>query len=320
MPSRGTLEAMHSAFDPTRPFTFAEGIAVGIGPRALRGRQYRKVFPGVYVAAHIPDTLVVRCRAALRVLPSDAVFSHHTAARLWAGSAPDDPNLHVSFLRPVSSRLPGIKIHRFTQQFASHRRHGLPVTSPEQTVIHLTRPLDLVELVACADQLVRRKVTSPQDLVVAAGRWTGQGAALARQAGLLSREAVDSVTETKVRLLMVLAGLPEPVVNHKIRRADGTVEYRLDLSFPDHLLAIEYDGRWHDDPEQRLLDEARREELGRRGWRFVVLHAEDIFETPDETLARLHLELAQRGIPVPAVLDDAWRRHFPLRGLVSLPA
>ena len=316
--SNGTVARMQSPFDPTQPFTHAEARAAGVSDRGLRGPAYRKIFPNVYVAAGIPDTLVVRCRAAQRILPADAVFSHQTAARLWGGAVPDDPNVHVAFTRAVSCAVPGIKVHRFTYEFATHaRRHGLPATTPEQTLRHLSRPLDLVELVACADQLVRRGATTPLDLVVAAENLLGQGGGLAREAGLLCRDNVDSSSETRMRLLMVLAGLPEPVVNHPLRRPDGSVEYRLDLSFPDHLLAIEYDGRWHDTPEQQLRDHARREELRRRGWRFVVLHAEDLFESPEATLDKLRAELAQRGIPVPAVFDDSWRRHFPVRGLVA---
>jgi hypothetical protein len=314
----GTVARVTSPFDPSQPFTHAEARAAGVSDRALRGPAYRKIFPNVYVAAGIPDTLVVRCRAARRILPPDAVFSHQTAAKLWGGAVPDNPNVHVAFMRAVSCAVPGIKVHRFTYEFATHaRRHGLPATTPEQTLLHLARPLDLVELVACADQLVRRGVTTPLDLVAAAENHLGQGGRLARQAGVLCRNNVDSSAETRVRLLIVLAGLPEPVVNHPIRRPDGSVEYRLDLSFPDYLLAIEYDGRWHDDPEQQLRDEARRQELRRRGWRFVVLHAEDLFETPDESLVRLQATLTQCGIPVPSVLDDSWRRHFPLRGLVA---
>lgn len=309
---------MHLLLDTSQPFTHAEARAAGISDRALRGPAYRRVFPNVYVASAIPDTLVVTCRAALRILPSDAVFSHQTAARLWGGVVPEDPNVHVAFTRAVSCTLPGIKVHRFINAFARDaRRHGLPVTTPEQTVIHLARPLDLVELTACADQLIRRRVTTQPDLVTAANGYHGQGRRLARQAGLLCRDRVDSGPETRVRLLLVLAGLPEPVVNHAVLRPDGTVEYRLDLSFPDQRLAIEYDGRWHDRPEQQVLDEARRADLVRRGWTVVILRAEDLFETPAETLAMVHGQLVAHGIPVPAVLDDTWRRHFPQRGLVA---
>lgn len=303
--------------DPTTPFTRAEALAAGLTDRALRGPRFRKVFTGVYVAAQIPDTLVVRSRAALRLLPGDAVISHHTAARLWRGSVPDSPNVHTAFTRDVGTAIDGIKTHRFARQLAVNRRHGLPVTTPEQTLLHLARPLDLVDLVACADQFVRQRVTTAFDIAEFARQNGGQGSALTVRAAELVRDRVDSAAETRVRLLMVLAGLPEPVVNHPITRDDGSVEYRLDLAFPEGRIAIEYDGRWHDTPEQRVLDEARRLDLAHRGWTVIVLRSEDLYETPELTLTRLGAELAAHGIPVPRVLDHEWRRHFPARALTA---
>ena len=40
-------------------------------------------------------------------------------------------------------------------------------------------------------------------------------------------------------MLMILAGLPEPVINHTIRWPDGTIRFRFALSYPDHRLIIE---------------------------------------------------------------------------------
>lgn len=308
---------MTDDFDPYVPFTYAEALRAGLPDRALRGAAYRKLFPNVYVARAVPDTLVVRSRAALRILPPDAVLSHATAARLWGGRAPDDPNIHVAFARDVRSTVDGIKVHRFRDTFVRRRRHGLPVTGPEQTMIHLARPLDLIDLVACADSLIRRKVTTPEDLLAAAQACRGHGGRLARQAALLARPRVDAPSETRVRLLMVLAGLPEPVVNHAVLREDGTEEYRLDLGYPRVKLGIEYDGRWHRRPEQQVADALRRQDLCSRGWRIEVLVAEDLYETPDATLARLYAVLAETGVQVPAVLSDEWRRYFPVRGLVA---
>jgi hypothetical protein len=308
---------MPSTLDITIPFTRAEARSAGITDRSLSGPAFRKIFTGVYVERTIPDTLVVRTKAALKLAPSDAVVSHHTAARLWGGAVPDSPNIHLAFARDVGTTVAGVKIHRFSRPLAVHRRQGLLVTTPEQTVLHLARPLDLVELVACADQFVRRKVTAPFDVSEFARQYGGQGSQLAERVGILARPRVDSASETRVRLLMVLAGLPEPVVNHPILRSDGSVEYRLDLSFPEVRLAIEYDGRWHDTKEQRLFDQARRADLVARGWTFVILHAEDLYETPHQTVGSLQAELDERDIPVPTVLNEDWRRHFPVRALTA---
>jgi len=51
--------------------------------------------------------------------------------------------------------------------------------------------------------------------------------------------------ETRLRMLIVLAGLPEPTVGHVIRRDDGSRLHRIDLAYLGLLIAVEYDGRQH---------------------------------------------------------------------------
>jgi hypothetical protein len=51
--------------------------------------------------------------------------------------------------------------------------------------------------------------------------------------------------ETRVRLLIVLAGLPEPKVNMIVRITNGKWRWRFDLCYPEYKLIIEYDGRRH---------------------------------------------------------------------------
>ena len=75
-------------------------------------------------------------------------------------------------------------------------------------------------------------------------------------------DGVDSGMETRLRLLLVLAGLPEPQVNVILRQPDGSWSMRLDLSYPHLELIVEYDGRQHaDSTQQWKRDSRRREEL-----------------------------------------------------------
>ena len=114
---------------------------------------------------------------------------------------------------------------------------------------------------ALGDRLVKKGRCTPTELVDYADAWPGQCRDEALRAARLVRERVDSVPETALRLLMVLAGLPEPQVDIRIYDADGDLRYRIDLGFEQVRLAIEYDGRWHDMDEQREHDEARRTDL-----------------------------------------------------------
>lgn len=263
------------------------------------------------VASVVPDTVVVRARAALLLAPEGAVVSHWTAARLWGGVVPDNEWTHISFMRDVRFRVRGVKHHRFRHRLDIKRRHGVPITSPEQTFCHLAKHLGLVDLVALGDRLVKKGRCSPAELVAYTDGWAGQCRREARIAARLVRERVDSVPETAVRLLMVFAGLPEPQVDIKIYDADGRLRFRIDMGFEVVRLAIEYDGRWHDEDDQPERDSARRAELsGDEDWTFVIVRAKDLYEQPEQLLEKLASEMSALGIPVPAVLFNHWRRHF----------
>ena len=296
---------------PTWPFLTRDGQTLGVSRRRLTTPEFRSVFAGVSVASVVPDTVVVRARSALLLAPDGAVVSHWTAARLWGGVVPDNEWTHVSFMRDVHFRVRGIKHHRFRHRLDIKRWHGVPVTSPQQTFCHLARYLGLVDLVALGDRFVKKGRCTPADLVDYADAWPGQCRHEALRAARLVRERVDSAPETAVRLLMVLAGLPEPQVNIPIHDADGNLRFRIDLGFEEVRFAIEYDGRWHDEEDQRQHDEERRTTLStEENWTFLIVKAPDLYEQPEQLLARIVAELEAHGIPVPAVLSDDWRIHF----------
>jgi len=171
---------------------------------------------------------------------------------------------------------------------------------------------ELVDLVALGDSLVRRKRTSPDDLVEAADGYGGKGSRLARRAASYVRSGVDSPAESRLRMLIVLGGLPEPKVNTILRDRNGEWSRRLDLSYPEIKLIIEYDGRHHADVRANWLsDIERREALERDGWRFVIVTAEGLYEAPLETLRRVRLAVTERGGRVRSRRIPAeWHRLF----------
>jgi hypothetical protein len=95
--------------------------------------------------------------------------------------------------------------------------------------------------------------------------------------------------ETRMRLLLVDAGLPPPVPQYELV-VDGRVVARFDLAYPDARLAIEYDGAGHDD----RLDRRRDIRTGALGWQTVRLVSADILQTPEETAALVRAVLRRR--------------------------
>ena len=121
--------------------------------------------------------------------------------------------------------------------------------------------------------------------------------------------------ETRLRLLMVFAGLPEPVVNHIVFDARGAVSKRFDLSYPELKLVIEYDGRQHAESDRQWeRDTERREEMDVEQWRLIVIRSKDIYVQPLRTLERIVDAMRARGARgLPRTLSHEWERHFPGR-------
>lgn len=294
-------------------FTRAEARAAGIGWRALAGPTYRRLFTGVYTYADHQRMPHAAAWAGIGIAKDpEAVASHYTAAVLWGAIVPPTASVHVTVPAGHATMRPeGLVVHSGNRDLG--RRRGVPVTSPAHTFVDMARYLGLVDLVVLGDSLVRTACVTPSDLILTASIARGRNVRLARRAARLVRADVDSPMESMTRLLIVLAGLPEPVVNHVIRDADGALRRRLDMAYAEARLAIEYDGRQHADSRlQWQGDVGRREELDGEGWRMMVLLAKDIYHTPAHTVARLRTVMQQAGIPIGEGSEE-WREHFPPR-------
>ncbi len=297
-----------------RPITRSDAQARGIADHTLRGPAYRKILHDSYLPAGTEVTPVERAMAALDHCGPSAFASHHTAGRFWGLWVPDDPDIHVSGLKGTRlTKATGVRRHEAHRDAEVVQRGPLRVSTPVQTYLSMAKWIDVVSLVVLGDSVVRKGFATPDELIRRADLWPGHGARKARRAAELVREGVDSPMEPRLRMLIVLAGLPEPVVNHVLHHEDGSWWMRFDLSYPHLRLAIEYDGRQHaEDPRQWQRDIDRREDMDRIGWRLVVVRAPGIYSRPDETLQRIVAALADRGVRA-AVRGDEWRRHFPVR-------
>ena len=69
--------------------------------------------------------------------------------------------------------------------------------------------MNLVDLVVLGDAMLKARLTTVSALIEAIEAWHGSGTRLGLRAAKLMREGVDSPMETRVRLLIVLAGLPD---------------------------------------------------------------------------------------------------------------
>ncbi len=307
---------LNERLDLRRPFTRADAIAAGISPGMLRGSKFRRIFRDVYVHELARASPLTRVRAALLIHPLSAFASHASAARVYDVPLPLLGDEHVSvFSAGERRRRTGIVNHVVEPNAEVREVDGLRVSAPARMFVELASVLGLVDLVVVGDALVRLRLVTTEELIGYAATWRNRGVALARRAASLVRDRVDSPMETRLRLLIVLAGLPEPEVNRRITDDQGRTLYRLDLCYPSLRLIIEYDGRQHsEDPAQADWDISRREWFDHHDWMILPVVAKGIYQRPDQTLERVFAALKLRGCPnLPRRLDETWRAHFPVR-------
>jgi very-short-patch-repair endonuclease len=289
---------------------------MGIPLSDLLGPGFTRLFHDTYVGSGQMITLRLRASTIMKRLPAATHVSHHTAVRLWGGVAPDSTDIHVSMgSRESRCRRAGVAAHLGTSAAQTAICDGVQTSTPVQAFLDLASVgVNLVDLVIAGDSLVKANDLDPQQFVVAADAYQGRNARRARRAASFVRAGVDSPMETRLRLLIVLAGLPEPEVNVIVRIAGGKWRWRFDLCYPEYKLIIEYDGRQHAyHAEQWSHDLNRREWLDQEDWRIVIVISEGIYGEPLRTLQRVRAALEERGARVPKSFKQEWTRHFTVR-------
>lgn len=295
--------------DADSPLSRADALAAGLSDSDLR-RSCRRVLRGQWIRGERSATRDDLRRAALGIAGPDAFLSHDSAGELYGGVLPPTDSLHLGIRDDRRIRSPGLVVHRYRHPVETALVQGYPATSLGQTFVDLATRWPLVDLIVFADSIVMRSPATLERLRTFAAASHGRSVRKARRAAALTVVGAESPYETRTRLLMKLAGLPDPTVQHPIVNENEREIYRLDLAYPAYRLAVEYDGDHHNSPGQRAKDLARREQIEQLGWKFVVGVKSDILQHPSAFLRRIMTGMVTVGMPRPR-LSEEWLLHFP---------
>jgi len=101
--------------------------------------------------------------------------------------------------------------------------------------------------------------------------------------------------ETRLRLLLVDAGLPEPIIGHAVIDSDGYFAGTPDLAYVDAKIAIEYEGTHHQEDAAVYADDIeRRERMEAAGWLVIRVVKEHITHRRSWLIQRVRQALADR--------------------------
>jgi very-short-patch-repair endonuclease len=234
--------------------------------------------------------------AVARRLPPGAAFSGWSAAWLHGlDAAPCDP-IEVTIPDPSGGgRRAGVFVHRAAlaaEEIVT--RKGFPTTAALRTVIELASRVPLTEGVVAADIFLHARRVRIGDLrdYVAMHRGA-KGIARLRRALEFAEPKAESPMETRLRMLLLLAGLPRPEVQAAVHDDLGRFVGRPDLLYRAQHLAIEYDGGNH---RERMVDDNRRQNgLIAVGLRILRFTSVDVYKGPASVALQVRHALASNA-------------------------
>lgn len=289
-----------------RVFTRAEALARGVADDRLKARDITRVARATY--RHDPLQSPTEASDAVGFSPQrtellraicsrtpGAWVSHVTAAQIYGLMLPKrfdhDSRIHLTGVNRshYSRDDPHVVLHRVKEPAADLREiRGLRVSSPERLVVELSSRLSLTELIIVGDQLVRRPhsrlesreepwVSLPVLRRAVEERRGRRGVPQARRALELVRVGADSPPETRMRLALHDAGLPEPELQIPLDPGDRYSPAG-DAGYRHERIVIQYDGDHHFSPEQQARDQRRNAQFERVGWTVVMVNRVDLGE------------------------------------------
>ncbi|WP_345802072.1 hypothetical protein AAIB33_02905 [Microbacterium sp. AZCO] len=189
--------------------------------------------------------------------------------------------------------------------------NGLPIEHPVRAWRQTGTLWAIDDLIATAEFLVsdrgRSPIASVDELAAEVDALGDVRGGVLRRALAQVRGAVRSPRETRLRLLLLRAGLPEPEINWPLRDHRGVVVAELDLAYPRWRVAPEYDGRVHAHDATQFAKDADRWDLIRAlGWDHVRVLNHHMRNGGEPAIAKVRSALICAG----------WRpgdgRHVPL--------
>jgi very-short-patch-repair endonuclease len=143
---------------------------------------------------------------------------------------------------------------------------------------------------------LNRRVITHEELQTWADSHAGyRGVRRLRRALELADGAAQSPMETRLRLLLILNGLPKPSLQVRLHDSAGFFLAQPDLYYPRNRLAIEYDGATH--RTSMPADNRRQNRLLEAGYRLLRFTAGDVFNTPLAVVGLVRRVLYSIGSP-----------------------
>ncbi|MCV7217393.1 DUF559 domain-containing protein [Mycobacterium crocinum] len=275
------------------PFIGSVAVRRGDLTRNELARDHRAIYKDVYLRRDIELTAHLRARAAW--LATGATLCGVSAAAVF-GTKWLDPSAPAEIVRSDRHAPRGIVVHTWDLESDEMcLAGGMRVTTAARTVFDLGRCVPAVRAIPIVDALMNATGLKPAAVQVVADRYPGaRGVKRLRSILELVDGGAESPQETRLRLMLVGAGLPRPETQIEFR----DLHIRVDMGWREWKVAVEYDGVQHwADGRQRAWDLERIAQLEAAGW-VVVRVSADMMKRPEIIVERVASKLRAAGCAV----------------------
>jgi very-short-patch-repair endonuclease len=284
----------------SRPQLRGLGLSDTSIDKAITRGYLHPIFRSVFGVGHRPLSVHARYLAATIACGEGSVVSHGTAA--WLLDLREWQPLDVDVIAPVECgrKIEGVR-RRFVPPPSADEievRDGVPTTDPSRTIVDTAGILDHRGVANLIEEAATRGVLNvPRiDAILDGPRRRNTRKLLSQlepwrryKPGIIR---LRSRMEAKLLPLLTEWGLPIPEINSGLRI--GEDRFEIDFLWRREKVAVETDGRVHDNPRAGARDSKRNRALTNSGYRVRRIGWEELRDRPDAVLAELRTLLAPR--------------------------
>jgi very-short-patch-repair endonuclease len=220
-----------------------------------------RVHQGVYALCDPSLIPLAAESAALLAAGPRAVLSHRTAAAMWSLTVGRPSEVEITIVVSHPRARAGVHMHRIRHldRRDTTTKDRLRITTPARTIIDFAGEAPPASVEAALTEGRALNLITDHNLTAALDRAPRRHRGAAYLRALTQRQVGRVVTrsqrERKLLALLEAAGLPKPLVNHRLNG------YVPDFYWPEHRLILEFDGFRTHGSRRKFESDRRRDQI-----------------------------------------------------------